>query len=519
MKMRYSLFVAVVLLAACLSSGALAATVSGIVYEDKNGNSQWDSGERGIPGVSVSNQKDVVQTDRQGRYIIEIEEEDILFVTKPSGYMTPLDDQNQPLFYYAYYPKGSPALRFGGFEPTGPLPASIDFPLVKAEEPDDFSFYALGDPQPRSCTEIDYMRNDILPELLQAPGRFAIALGDIAFDDLSVYGCYQEAMEQLGIPIYNVPGNHDQNYDAKDDQYALETFRRTFGPEYYSFDYGQVHFVVLDTIEYRGKNEQGRSHYQERIEPEQVAWLQNDLAFVPKNKLIVLTMHAPLFTYEESRAMENLKPLFEILEDRDRVLSLAGHMHTCERHYLGKEFGRANPNPVCQIICGAMCGSWWMGPKDERGIPIADQIDGALNGWYLIEVEGNQYRPTYKAAGKDKDFQLRISAPEDTVAKEKLSQESIVVNFFSGCEKSQVTCRIDDRAPLAMTRTLMKDPHFVRLATAPEKPFGWAGPSTTGRLWTLPFPEDLQPGLHNIVVEAKDADGRVYRAAEIIRVE
>jgi hypothetical protein len=97
------------ILTLCLSGPSRSATIGGIVYEDKNGNSQWDPGERGIPGVSVSNQKDVVQTDRQGRYRIEIEEETILFVTKPSGYQTPRSKDHLPLFYYPHYPEGSPS--------------------------------------------------------------------------------------------------------------------------------------------------------------------------------------------------------------------------------------------------------------------------------------------------------------------------------------------------------------------------------------------------------------------------
>jgi hypothetical protein len=41
---------------------------------------------------------------------------------------------------------------------------------MKIDEPKAFSFYALGDPQPRNNTAVDYLRKDILPELILDPG-------------------------------------------------------------------------------------------------------------------------------------------------------------------------------------------------------------------------------------------------------------------------------------------------------------------------------------------------------------
>ena len=39
------------------------ATLSGHVYIDRNGNGQFDAGERGLRGVAVSNQDQVVVSD------------------------------------------------------------------------------------------------------------------------------------------------------------------------------------------------------------------------------------------------------------------------------------------------------------------------------------------------------------------------------------------------------------------------------------------------------------------------
>jgi hypothetical protein len=74
----------------------------------------------------------------------------------------------------------------------------------------------------------------------------AMTMGDIAFDEMSLLPRINALIGQIGIPWYNVPGNHEINFLASDDERLLETFKRYYGPPYYSFNYGDVHYVVLD---------------------------------------------------------------------------------------------------------------------------------------------------------------------------------------------------------------------------------------------------------------------------------
>ncbi len=63
----------------------------GYVFEDQNGNGQRDAGEPGLSGVGVSNGREVVLTDQEGRYLLPVEcSGSTLFVIKPSGYQSPL---------------------------------------------------------------------------------------------------------------------------------------------------------------------------------------------------------------------------------------------------------------------------------------------------------------------------------------------------------------------------------------------------------------------------------------------
>ena len=70
-----------------------------------------------------------------------------------------------------------------------------------------------------------------------------------------------QAIALIGIPWYNVIGNHDLNMDAADDQQSDETFERIYGPSYYSFDHGPAHFLVLDDVIWVGARDGQKAHY------------------------------------------------------------------------------------------------------------------------------------------------------------------------------------------------------------------------------------------------------------------
>ena len=220
----------------------------GTVFHDANGNQQFDADEKPLPGVRVSNGKQIVTTNHLGRYELTVDDDTILFVIKPRGWRTVLDEDNLPRFYYIHKPFGSPVSKFDGVAPTGPLPDSIDFPLYPQQEPQQFQAILFGDPQPRDVKEVEYIAHDVIEELIGTEAAFGVTLGDIVFDDLSVFKPLNKSIALLGIPWYNVIGNHDLNFDARDDSHSDETFERIYGPAYYSFDYGPVHFLVLDDV-------------------------------------------------------------------------------------------------------------------------------------------------------------------------------------------------------------------------------------------------------------------------------
>lgn len=459
---------ALILLPTSLTLNSNPEMARGIVFEDTNANGVYDVEERGITGISVSNQLDVVQTDTQGRFELPVSERTIIFVSKPASHQFPLDINKLPLFYYLHFPKGSPEsfhFKYAGIQPTGELPEILYFPLLPnntSSNQKQFSAVITGDPQPVNDTEIDYFRDDIITDMLKHDASFYMALGDIVFDTMSLYPRYMDAVSQLGLPAYNVAGNHDMNYRSPNDTYANETFRSRFGPEYYSFDYGDVHFIILDDVEYLGWNIEKDSYgkYIGKLSKQQLVWLENDLEFVPENKLIVISKHIPIKTVSSDAASNNLTnsdKLFQILQNRKKILALSGHTHMTEFIQLTEKDGWLGSGELWSMNLGAACGAWWSGPKDTRGIPAAFGLDGSPNGYFIFSFDGMDYDYSFQSANQPSSHQIRVISPLGTLTPSVIQKTGIAVNFFIGGDGSEVVCRIDDGVELSMQRTKIKD--------------------------------------------------------------
>ncbi len=297
----------------------------------------------GLAGVLVSNGRDVAVTGPDGRYTLPLPEEATIFVIKPAGFMPPIEPlTNLPRFYRHHQPKGSPAelnLRFEGLAPTGPLPASVDFPLRRQDESKTFNVVMVTDPQPETGAEVDFIREDLIQALAGVDAKFGLTAGDVMFDDLSLYPRSNAIMGTIGLPWWNIGGNHDLNLEAPDRKYSRETFKRVFGPNYYAFFYAQTLFLMLDDVNYLGPDAHkvgGGDKYEGRLDEGQLEFVRNVLAHTPDDTLVVIVMHIPITTFLDNEPYQNLQDrdaFFALFEGRRYTVSFAGHTHTTEHHY------------------------------------------------------------------------------------------------------------------------------------------------------------------------------------------
>jgi hypothetical protein len=523
---------AILLLIVCHS--AASETSRGRIFDDRNRNGSFDPGETGVSGVAVSNGEAVVLTDDSGRYELEIEPGDVLFFSKPRGYALPLRKDNIPRFYYAHFPAGTPSeleYEYGGMAPTGTLPGQIDFPVYQAEEPTAFNVIWTADPQVDRHEELDFVRDDVVTELVGVKAAFGLTLGDIVSDDLSLFPRYALIYSQIGVPWFNVAGNHDADLQATTDDRTLDTYTRHFGPRYYSFNWGKTHFVLLDNIFYLSPNsgepvEYGK--YEARLDERQLAWLENDLTVVPNDTLVVLGMHSPFRNVNEpdeaSSNLQNLPEVLSLLRRFENVSVVAGHMHTTEHYYFVPEDGWHGKIQLHQHTIAAVSGSWWMGPRDDRGIPYSVQMDGTPNGYHIMTVDGTGYSMRYKAAGFPEDYQMRImlqTAPGDhlvsNIESSQLASSYVLINVFDGGPNTIVEIQVDDEDYVATERTVRKEPFAQHSYDKDEWPPMFE--TLSNHLWTAPLPVNLAPGPHILNVQAVDEYGRLHLGTIVFEVE
>ncbi len=501
-----------------------------------------------VRNVLVSNGRDITRTDAAGHYSLPVEPGQAIFIVKPSGFRVPVDAATKlPLFSYVYDPEGTPGalnFRYAGLNPTGPLPPAIDFQLTRVPEPQVFEVMLFTDPQPESTAEIEFVRDDVVAGVIGANAAFGVTCGDLMFDDLSMYDRYNRIIGTIGLPWWNIGGNHDLDYEPPDAKRSRDTYKRVFGATYYAHEYADALFIMLDNVDYLGAGsgkpgEHGA--YRGFFPADQLTFVENLLEATPKERLIVVIMHIPLTTYLGStpnQSTVNASDLLKLLSGRPTV-SFSGHTHSTEHHYLGQAEGFAGPDSHHHHVLTAVSGSWWSGPRDHRGIASADSYDGTPNGFHVLSIDGSRYTTRYVPAAEPARRQMRISLEtqfhqDDGEVMFEVPMESLLrspitaaqadgtrlsVNIFDGGPRTSVAFTLNGSKPISMKRVARPDPFIVQVykrhAPTIKK---WVTPQPSSHLWEAPLPLGLRPGTYALRVFAKDEYGRDLSDAMVLEI-
>ena len=195
------------------------------------------------------------------------------------------------------------------------------FRTAPAPESDEtVRFVVFGDSGDGS--DVQYAVRD---QMLTVPFDLMLHTGDIAYEhgsagelDRTFFGVYADLLAEF--PMYPVAGNHDHGTGDGSpfrEAFVLPENGAPDGVEtWYSFDWGDVHFVGLDT---------------EKTGPKQAAWLERDLASTDKPWKIVFA-HKPPFSSGEHGSDGAFRSYFVPAIDKYGVqLVLSGHDHDYER--------------------------------------------------------------------------------------------------------------------------------------------------------------------------------------------
>ena len=507
MKKRFTL---ILVPALALTMGAYGQNVvKGTVFDDANGNSQFDAGEKGVAGVGVSNGSDVVLTDADGRYELPARNPMVVFVIQPTGYRVPVNERRLPQFHYVHKPAGSPVQKYPGSAPTGALPEQVNFPLLKSDDSENFNMLVFGDSQPYNETEIDYLRRTVanLPDIGEM--AFGVTLGDVTGDRPDFFEPVSRVIAQIGLPWHPLPGNHDHNLDATSDEVATETWEAFFGPTTYSFNRGKVHFIVADDILHT-PNAEARSLYVGGLREDQLRFIENDLKWVPKDHLIVLLVHIPLFDEGgETFRHTDRDRLFALLSPFEHTISLSAHTHYIKPYFFGPTEGWPGAGEHFHLNAGAICGDWWKGITDQYDLPGAMMRDGAPQGWFVLKFTGNEYVYDYHTVHYRDPQQISLCLQDNT----------LYANFFIGNKLSTLRYRVDGGPWQPMTMSFERDPLFTAIRGRWDDVPGLPGktpsqPTVSEHLWKAPITISRKDSV--VEVEAVDGFGRTFTQRMIV---
>ena len=356
-----------------------------------------DSSGNPIAGVAVSDGLSVISTDENGYYQMSPSSDSShIFITIPAEYEVAVNEYGQPCFYQKY-----------------PGKQQYDFtltPLVGGKE-ERFALFAIADPQIWDENGFNRLKNEAIPgiaahcaEMAQTTPCYGITLGDIISTNFSSGGnasAYREPLreqfskEKVGMPVFQIMGNHDGNYsyhkggiDPVADRYnstwqikMQRDHEAVFGPANYSFDRGDVHIVGMRNIEYYISSS---NEYTSRIgfSKQQIEWLRQDLALVPKEKMVVLCAHIQFIDKDSDSANAILKLLTPFKEAH----ILTGHTHI--NHNFEHNYTTAGGTKIYEHNVSALCGSWWDSNITMDGTPVGYQVfigeGDSFSDWYYM---------------------------------------------------------------------------------------------------------------------------------------
>lgn len=445
---------------------------------------------KGIAGVAVTDGNHIVLTDTKGNYAFRSQQKNgFVYISNPAGYA--FNHLNGTAKFYKRF-EGD-AHRF-----------EANFELEKLKDDDNkHCFVVWADPQILTKADAKRLKTETAPDLkalVEASPLgtlwHGIGCGDLVWDKFDLFDDYKEAVSYTGVPFFNVIGNHDMDFDARTDEGSARTFETQFGPTYYSFNRGKLHYVVLDDVFYIGNS----GKYIGYLNENQLSWLEKDLSLVPTGSTVIVSLHIPTNT-GAARREKRAEGLTNVVSNRQQLYKILApyktHIMSGHTHY--------NENWEVENLMehnhGTVCGAWWTGPVCDDGTPA---------GYGVYEVEGDDLKWYYKSTGLPKTEQIRLYKPGADAANSK----ELVANVWNWDAKWKVEWWQDDQPMGAMLQRVGLDPDAVKLYTGPNLPgrHQWIEPGLTDHL----FYATPSANAKRITVKSTDRFGEVFESNLIL---
>lgn len=353
-----------IIAAVCAASVVcLAAVATGFAVLSGDGpftGKVTDDAGNGIANVSVTDGRNVVKTDANGAFTLKgYRKSHFVTVTVPAGY--------QAKTYYLPVEKDR---------------ASYDFVLTESDLTGQtaHSFLQISDTEIGTGGTGEWLES--IKELVREENpAFLIHTGDICYEDGLKRHIQDMNTDTMGCTVYYTIGNHDY----VDGAYGEELYESLYGPVWYSFEVGNVHYCITsfqNGSDYRscyGQNDRWR-------------WLENDLANTSPDMQVVIFNHTfcPTDDYVLPVGLHKLD-----LKEHNLVAWAFGHYHY---QYVYEQNGVLNistARPDCGGIDSSVSGTRIV-RFDENGQISTDisyydmtQVREPQNAAWVAELQGD----------------------------------------------------------------------------------------------------------------------------------
>lgn len=367
------------------------------------------SSEEGpVANVVVSDGTEVTVTDDKGIYELKSAKKwGYVFISVPSGYEVAAEGVF-PQFYQTL--KGA-----------ADVVEQKDFKLTKVDGQDRYKLFLLGDMhlanRTNDAAQFTQFTTDLNAYMAQHSGQkmYALTLGDMTWDlywyknNYYALPQYRETINRQvkNLQIYHTMGNHDNDFMTTSDYDAAVKYVDCIGPTFYSFNIGQVHYVVMDNIDCSAYDGTDSRNYVKKLSNEQLKWLAKDLAYVDKSTPLIVAMHAQIykptstgFAFDHDSA--NTEALLAALDGYE-VHFVTGHTHKV--YNITPDDDVVKGRDIHEHNSGAICASWWWSGNLTPGVHVS--IDGAPGGYAIWDIDGTDFAWLYKSTGWPEEYQFR----------------------------------------------------------------------------------------------------------------
>ena len=343
----------------------------------------------GVANVPITDGVTVVHTNDQGDYTLpSFSDKQLVYYTLPTDYDSPIVG-GVPVFYKKIAAADSDSL-------------VADFELKKSyQSQDQHVVIVWADPQVFEVEEFELLKAvvaDVKATIATyAPTMpvHAISCGDNVFDRHDFFEPYKAILATIEVPFYQVIGNHDMDYNGRSHEGATASYSQNFGPVYYSFNRGKIHYVVLNDVFYYGFS----YLYMGYLEEVQLRWLEQDLKDVVPGSTVVVAVHIPTtfggapkipnHASLQRNAVMNNQALYQILAPYNTHF-MAGHSHT--------QWNTIISPKMMEHTHVAASAAWWQG---EIG------LDGTPKGYTVYLADGDSLKWYFKGVGMPAESQFK----------------------------------------------------------------------------------------------------------------